>query len=67
MRALTFLRDVEQFAAATQVLEPHGRAMAEAVLDARDQAVEAVLLWRSAVKELTRMAELESHRARRLA
>ena len=65
LQALDFLSRVEGFAAATQVLEPHGRTMAEAVLDARDQAVEAVLLWRSALKELRRFAELEAHRARR--
>lgn len=66
-RALDYLSRVEAFAAATQVLEPHGRTMAEAVLDARDQAVEAILLWRTSLRELERFAEAEAHRARRMA
>jgi hypothetical protein len=64
-RALAFLAQVEQLAETTKMLEPHGKAMAEAVMDARDAAIESVLLWRCATIELRRAAEAEAGRTRR--
>jgi hypothetical protein len=63
--AMSFLRQVEQLATDTRSLRPEGQTMAKAVDDARTQAVEAVMLWRTACSEALRAAQ-DSH-ARRVA
>ena len=63
-RALAFLAQVEALAISTRSLEPDGKVMAQAAEDARGQAIEAVLMWRTAVREMERLAEAEASRRR---
>jgi hypothetical protein len=55
--ALVFHERIRELAAEVSSLDPDGRVMAAAAEAARAEAVEAVLLWRTAIAEMRRYAE----------
>ena len=65
-RAMTFFRAVQDLAGAVQRVDYMRNAIRDAVDEAREEAVEAVMLWRTAVSERRRLAMAEA-RARRTA
>ncbi len=66
-RALAFYRSLTVLAVDVRAIDPDGQAMAKAAEAARDEAVEAVMLWKTAVVERRRAAVAEASQKRRSA
>lgn len=67
LAAIVFHRELAKLAQDVAALDPDGQAMAKAAELARDEAVEAVMLWRTAIAERSRAAIAEAQRPRRSA
>ncbi len=54
--AMLFARELSEYEASARSVDPDARIVAQAVLTAREEATQAIALWRTAVTEMRRAA-----------